>query len=97
MRWRRTVGILVFCVVASVAATWALDDYRMRLDLARRPHGPPLTRADVEKFYAHVTPLPPVTGGARFEHPLRVEALSGEEVRLDFSRGKHIVLFAGCD
>ena len=27
---------------------------------------------------------------------LRVKALSGEEVRLDFGRGKHIVLFAGC-
>jgi hypothetical protein len=96
MRLPRTVGILTLCVAASVAVTWALDDYRVRLDFARRPHSLGLNRADLEGAYAHVIPLLPVTEPTHFEHQLWVQAVSGEEVHLDFSRGKHIVLFAGC-
>jgi hypothetical protein len=96
MRLWRTVGMLVLCVAAGVAATWALDACRTRLDLARRPQGSLFDTADLEKVYAHNTPLQPVTERVHFEHLLRVKALSGEEVRLDFRRGKHIVLFAGC-
>ena len=96
MRSWRIVGTVAVCVVATVAATWALDDYAVRLDAARRPHGSRLDGVDLAKAYSHAVPPQPVTERARVEGPLRVRALSGEEVGLDLSRGRHLVLFAGC-
>jgi hypothetical protein len=83
-------------VVTTVAATWALDDYAMRLDAARRPQGSQIDRADLEQVYARSIPPKPITERAHFDGPLRVKAESGEEVSLDFSRGRHLVVFAGC-
>lgn len=96
MRPWKTVGILALCVAASAAAAWAVDDYRVCLDSARRPSGSALDAAGLQRAYAHLTPPNPVTERVRFARTLRVKTLAGEEVRLDFSRGKHIVLFAGC-
>lgn len=96
MRLWRTVGILVFVVVASGIAIWTLDHF-WRDQFREQRNEDELVEADnVEKIRSFNAPLEPVTERIHFEHRLRVRTEAGEEITLDFREGKHIVVFAGC-
>jgi hypothetical protein len=89
MRAWHTGGVLVVCLIAGVAGTWALDGYR-------RARGMVPDAADPERVPSHKTARGPVAERTRFDHTLLVKTPSGNPVRLDVGRGKHIVQFAGC-